>query len=268
MLCMTQRSAKLLRPPYTPPISVHRTPRHHQSTKEEHPRQDPPAATTRDTAGPVTSHPWDHPAPPSRAHLAQNNPKISVDALDLDSLPRETPPDPGNPPPPTPATISAPDLLRATLQGRALDTPLGLYRLQESYTKLTVNALRDLVTPGQGLREDIVDLVVWRARQHIQGQHIWIRSIKWGQALTHDTDTNVTRQGTTRLRRAPAEKDHQADPSRPDQWEQATAPTRNTALRAAVLCTPHDDLPPPAYRQAPTPCLGAGAQSSSAGTTT
>ena len=39
--------------------------------------------------------------------------------------------------------------------------------------------------------------------------------------------------------------DHPADPNRPEQWEQATAPTRDTALRAAGLCTPDDDLPPP-----------------------
>ena len=69
--------------------------------------------------------------------------------------------------------------------------------------------------------------------------------MEWDQALTHNTIINVTRRGTVRLRRAPAEKDHQADPNRPEQWEQATAPTRDTALRAAGLCTPDDDLPPP-----------------------
>ena len=103
------------------------------------------------------------------------------------------------------------------MSGRALDTPLGWYRLQESWTKLTVKALRDLATPGSGLHEAIVDLVLWSARQHTQGQHIWIPPIELGQALAHDTDTNVTRRGTTRLRRAPAEKDQPADPDHPEQ---------------------------------------------------
>ena len=48
---------------------------------------------------------------------------------------------------------------------------------------------------------------------------------------------------------APAERDHSADPNRPDQWEQATAPIRDTALRATGLGTPDDDPPPPTYRQ-------------------
>ena len=87
--------------------------------------------------------------------------------------------------------------------------------------------------------------MLWRARKHTRGQHILIRPIEWGQALTHDTGINVTRQGTVRLRRAPAETDHPADPNRPEQWEQATAPHRDTALRAAGLRTPDDDLPPP-----------------------
>ena len=65
-----------------------------------------------------------------------------------------------------------------------------------------------------------------------------------GQALTQDTNTNVTRRGTIRLRPAPAERDHPADPNNPEQCEQATAPTRDTALRAAGLRTPDDDLPP------------------------
>ena len=158
------------------------------------------------------------------------------------------PPDPGHPPL-TPATIRDPDLLRATLQGRAPTTPLGWYRLQDDWTKLTVKVLRDLTTPGSGLHEAIVDLVLLRARKHTQGQHVWIPPIEWGQALTHDTDINVTRRGTVRLRRARAEKDHPADPNRPEQWEQATAPTRDTALRAAGLRTPDDDPPPPTYRQ-------------------
>ena len=44
---------------------------------------------------------------------------------------------------------------------------------------------------------------------------------------------------------SPAGKDHPADPSHTEQWEQATAPTRDTALRVAGLRTPDDDLPPP-----------------------
>ena len=87
--------------------------------------------------------------------------------------------------------------------------------------------------------------MLWRARQHTQGQHVWVPPIEWGQALTQDTDTDVTRRGTIRLRQAPAEKDHPADPNHLEQWEKATAPTRNTALRAASLRTPDDDLPPP-----------------------
>ena len=87
--------------------------------------------------------------------------------------------------------------------------------------------------------------MLWQARKHTRGQHIWIPPIEWGQALTHDTGINVTRQGTVRLRRAPAETDHPADPNRPEQWEQATAPNRDTALRAAGLRTPDDDPPPP-----------------------
>ena len=155
--------------------------------------------------------------------------------------------DPSNPPSPplTTTTIRDPDLLRATLQGRALSIPLGWYRLQESWTKLTVKALRDLTTPGNGLLETIVELVLWRVRQRAQGQHVWIPPVEWGQALTHDTDTNVTRRGTIRLRRTPAENAHPADSNPPEQWKQATAPTRDTALRAAGLRTPADDLPPP-----------------------
>ena len=127
----------------------------------------------------------------------------------------------------------------------ALDTPLGSYRLQESWTGLTVKAFEDIATPGKGLHGDIVDLVLWRARQQAQGQHVWIPPVEWGQALTHDTDTNVTRQGTPRLPQAPAGRDHRADPHQLEQWEQATATNCDTALRAAGLNTPDDDLPPP-----------------------
>ena len=99
-------------------------------------------------------------------------------------------------PPLTSTTIRDPDVLRATLQCRSLSTPLGSYRLQESWAKLTVKAPRALTTPGNGLHEAIVDLVLWRARQHAQGQHVWILPIDRGQALTLDTDTNVRPRGT------------------------------------------------------------------------
>ena len=80
--------------------------------------------------------------------------------------------------------------------------------------------------------------------------------MEFGQALTHDTDTNVTPRGTTRLRQAPAGKDHPADPNHPEQLEQATAPNRDTALCAAGLSTPDNDPPPPTYGQRPTPAGG------------
>ena len=226
MPCMTQTSTNPLRAPHMPPISIRRPPRHHHSAPK-----------------PI-SHPRSRPAPPDPAEPNQDQPYVDVDAQDPGNPPSPSPPDPGHPPL-TPATIRDPDLLRATLQGRALTSPLGWYRLQEDLTKLTVKALRDLTTPGNGLHEAIVDLVLWRARKHTKGQHVWIPPIEWGQALTHDTDINVTRRGTIRLRRAPAERDHPADPNHPEQWEQATALTRDTALRAAGLRTPDDDLPPP-----------------------
>ena len=71
-----------------------------------------------------------------------------------------------------------------------------------------------------------------------------------------------------RLRRARAEKDHPADPNRPEQWEHATAPTRDTALRAAGLRTPDNDPPPPHLQTVTTSRRRSGLQSSSAGTTT
>ena len=159
--------------------------------------KDPPATSTHDTPSP-TSHPQDHPAQPGPAKAAQDDPYIDVDEQDLDSPPRQPPPDPKQPPL-TQNTIRDPDLLRAALQGRAVNTPLGWYCLQESWTRLTVTALQDLATPGKGLHEAFVDLVLWRTRQHAQSQHVWIPAIECGQALTHDTDTNVTRRGTTRL---------------------------------------------------------------------
>ena len=174
MPCMTQTSTNPLRAPHAPPISIRRPPRHHHSAQ-----------------WPI-SHPRSHPAPPSPAEPNQGQPYVDVDAQDPGSPSSPPPPDPGHPPL-TPATIRDPDLLRATLQGRAPTTPLGWYRLQDDWTKLTVIALRDLITPGSGLHEAIVDLVLWRARKHTQGQHVWIPPIKWGQALTHDTGINVTR---------------------------------------------------------------------------
>ena len=226
MPCMTQTSTNPLRAPHTPPISICRPPRHRQSTPKP------------------TSHPQSRPAPASPAEPSQGQPYVDVDAQDPGNPPSQPRPDPGHPPIKL-TTIRDPDLLRATLQGRALSTPLGWYRLQEDWTKLTVEALRDLTAQGNGLHEAIVYLVLWRARQHTQGQHVWIPPIVWSRALTHNTDTNVTRRGTIRLRRATAEKEHPADPSQPEQWEQATASTRDTALRAAGLCTRDDDLPPP-----------------------
>ena len=226
MPCMTQTSTDPLRAPHAPPISIRRPQRHQHSALR-----------------PI-SHPRSHPAPPSPAEPNQGQPCVNVDTQDPSNPSSQPPADPGHPPR-TPSTIRDPDLLRATLQGRAPATPLGSYRLQEDCTKLTVKALRDLTTPGNSLHETIVDLVLWRARKYTQGQHVWIPPIELGQALTHDTDINVTRRGTVRLRRAPAEKDHPADPNRPEQWEQATAPTRDTALRAAGLRTPDENLPPP-----------------------
>ena len=226
MRCMTQTSTNPLRAQHMPPISIRRPPRHHHSAPKPIP------------------HSRSHPAPPNPTEPNQDQPYVDVDAQDPSNPPSPPPPHPGHPPL-TPATIRDPDLLRATLQGRALTTPLGWYCLQEDCTKLTVKALRDLTTQGNGLHEAIVDLVLWRARKHTRGQHVWIPPIEWGQALIHDTNINVTRRGTIRLRRAPAERDHPADPNHPEQWEQATAPTRNTALRAAGLCTSDDDLPPP-----------------------
>ena len=122
-----------------------------------------------------------------------------MDAQDPDSPPGQPPADPEHPPL-TPTPIRDPDFFRATLQRRPLTAPLGSYRLQESWTKLIIKALQDLTTPDNGLHEAIVDLVLWGARQHAQGQHVWITPIELGQALTHDTDTNVTRRGTIRLR--------------------------------------------------------------------
>ena len=243
---MTQTSTNPLRAPHTPPISIRRTPRHHQSSPKP------------------TFHPRSRPVPPSPAEPNQGRPYVHVDAQDPGNPPSPPPPDPEHPPL-TPTTIRDPDLLRATLQGRALSTPLGCYCLQETWTKLTVKALRDLTTPGNGLHEAIVDLVLWRARQHTQGQHVWIPPIEWIQALTHNTDTNLegpyaydqpqrrrTTQRTRTTRSNGNRPPHQ--PVTPPSAPLASAPQTMTSL-------PH-------LQTVTTPCRWSGVQSSRAGTTT
>ena len=143
MPCMTQTSTNPLHAPHTPPISTRRPPRHHHSAPK-----------------PI-SHPRNHPALHNLAEPNQDQPYIDVEAQDPSNPPSPPPPDPGHPPL-TPATIRDPDLLRASLQGRALTTPLGWYRLQEDWPKLTVKAQRDLTTPGNGLHEAFKDLVLWK----------------------------------------------------------------------------------------------------------
>ena len=217
----------------------------HRKTPLPQPRETP-QDQARLTNG-TTRHRPAHPSPPKTTHTS------NVDALDLDSPPSQTPPDQGHPPL-IPATISDPDLLRAALQGSALDTPLRWYRLQESWTKLTVKALGDVAIPGQGLLEAIVDLFLWRARQRTQGWRTWVPPIKWGQALTQDTDTNVTHPGTTRLRRAPAVKDHLADLSRLEHGsrpphQSATLPSAPIASAAPMTTSP----PPPTDSDHPPP---------------
>ena len=107
MPCMTQTSSNPLHATHAPPISIRRPPRHHHSA----PR-------------PI-SHPRSHPAPASPAELNQGQPYVDIVAQDPGNRSSSTPLDPGHPPL-TPATIRDPDLLRATLQGRAPATPLGL----------------------------------------------------------------------------------------------------------------------------------------------
>ena len=133
---MTRTSANPLRAPHAPPIPIRRPPSHHHSAPK-----------------PI-SHPRSHPAPPSPSetnqgqpyvdvrsglHLKVNNyckkPYVDVDAQDPSNPFSPPPPDPGHPPL-SPATIRDPDLLRATLQGRAPTMPLGWYRLQEDWTKV------------------------------------------------------------------------------------------------------------------------------------
>ena len=151
--------------------------------------------------------------------------------------------------------------------GRALSTPLGWYRLQEDWTKLTVKALRDLTTPGNGLNEAIVDLVLWRARQHTQGQHVWIPPIEWGQTLTHDTGTNVTRRvpyaydEPQRRRTTQRTQTTQSNGNRP-QHQPATPPS------APPASAPQTTTSLPHLQTVTTPRRRSGVQSSSAGSTT
>ena len=85
--------------------------------------------------------------------------------------------------------------------------------------------------------------------------------------LTHDTDTNVTRRGTTRLQQAPAEKDDAETPAIRNGWNRglhrpATPPP---APRASAPTTTH---PPHRLQTASTPRHKSGVQSWSRGTST
>ena len=68
-------------------------------------------------------------------------------------LTQPPPPGPRTPPPSHRPPSATPTSSEQSLQGRALSTPLGWYRLQEDWTKLTVITLRDVTTPGNGLQE-------------------------------------------------------------------------------------------------------------------
>ena len=211
--------------PLTHP-APHTRPPHFRPQASKTPPEDPrrPAGpTARPPRHKQPRHPRAHlsptrppgPTQPSQAHPGL--PNLSTWTRRTPAAhPASPPPDPSTPPL-TPTTIRDPNLLRATLQGRALSTPLGWWRLQEGWTKLTVKALQDLTTPGNGLHEAVVDLLLWRARQHAHGQHLSNPPMEWGQGLTHDTDTNVTHRGTIRLQRAPDKNDHPADPNHPEQ---------------------------------------------------
>ena len=99
-----------------------------------------------------------------------------------------------------------------------------------------------------------MDLVFWRARQQAQGQQFWIPPLEWTQTLTHKPSNYTNKRGITRLRQPMSEKDHAADPDRPDEWVQATAATRDTSLHTASHKAPDDDLsPPPTSRDHPRP---------------
>ena len=80
MPCMTQTSTNPLRAPHTPPFSICRPPRHHQSTPKP------------------TSHPRGHPAQPSPDEPNQGQPYVDVDAQDPGDPPSPPPPEPEHPP--------------------------------------------------------------------------------------------------------------------------------------------------------------------------
>ena len=248
MPCMTQTSTTPLRAPHAPPISIRRPPRHHHSAQKPIP------------------HPRSHPALPSPAEKNQGQPYHDVDAQDPGSPSSPPPPGPGAPPPHTghrPRPRPPPSI--PPRQGP--DHPPGLVpptrQLDQAHRHSPPGPDHPRQRPPRGHR---LPRTLASPQTH-PDQHVWIPPIEWGQALTHDTGINVTRRGTVRLRRAPAEMDHPADPNRPEQWEQDTAPNRDTALRATGLRTPDDD-PPPHLQTVTTPCRRSGLQSSSVGTTT
>ena len=92
---------------------------------------------------------------------------MDLDAPNRDSPPRQTPPDPEHPPHHTDDHQLSQAPPRSPPRQGPGHLP-GWYRLQEGWTALTVKALQDLTTPEKGLREAIMDLVLWRARQHTQ----------------------------------------------------------------------------------------------------
>ena len=100
-----------------------------------------------------------------------------------------------------------------------------------------------------------MDLLLCRARQQTRDQRVWIPSVEWNQALTHDTDT-YTKKGDTCLQQSLAEKDHLADPTHPEELKRATAPHGDAALSTTSLRSPDDDPPPPTYKPRATPAGG------------
>ena len=254
MLCMTPRSTNLLCAPQTPSVSVLRPPGHHQSTPEEHPQQEAPTATTRDTPGPATPHSRDHPAPPTPAKPAQHHQHIDGNALDLEGPPRPTPPDPGHPPF-TPATID---------HQRPRPPPSNPPRQGPGHSPWLVLPTRELDQahrqgpgpshPGKGRHEAIADLILWRARQHTKGQHIFDppRRVGPGPDTEHRHQRHTLRDHT-----ATKSSSGEGPPSRPG--PSGTAPPASA---------PPMTTPPPGYRQQPPPARRSGAQSSSAGSST
>ena len=87
----------MLRAPHTPRISVRRPPRHHESTPEDHPPQDPPATSTHGTTRP-TSHPGAtqrrqaQPSPPRTTHTSTWTSRTSIARLAKTSRTQSTPP--------------------------------------------------------------------------------------------------------------------------------------------------------------------------------